>query len=71
MKALSPAMVQLLDAAGSVAPVVYSDGSVWDHGTLVSGRRWRTALALEKRGLVVIFGRETSRGWVKTKGVSA
>ena len=70
MKNLSPAMVQLLDAAGRVAPVAYADGSVWDHGTLVSGRQWKTALALEGRGLVVIFGRETSRGWVKAKGVS-
>lgn len=67
---LSPAMMQLLKTAGNVAPSVNRDGSVWDRGTLVSGRQWVTALALEKRGLVVIHGRETSRGWVKAKGIS-
>ncbi len=65
---LSPAMENMLSAAGSVPPVVYADGSTWDRGTLVSGRQWRTALALHERGLVVIDHAGVGRGWVRPVG---
>lgn len=56
---------RLLSGAESLRPVVYDDGSVYDPGTLVTGNEYRTAEALERRGLGTLRYQGPSMGWFR------
>jgi hypothetical protein len=60
---LSPQQTKLLAQARDLRPIVFTDGSTYDPGLLVSGHQYRTALSLEKRGLVRVRYQGPSLGW--------
>ena len=64
MAALSTTQQALLTQAQNLLPLVHSDGSVTDVGILVSGNKYQTALALERKGLgKVRYQGPGNRGW--------
>ena len=60
---LSAPMQKLLDRVHALAETSRNTGA-HNFGILVSGNPYRTALALEKRGLVHVRYQSSSRGWV-------
>jgi len=62
---LSDQQMKVLTDAYNLKPVTMSDGSIHDGGHLVSGHKYRTALALESKGLASVRYQGPSMGWVK------
>lgn len=63
--ALSDQQKKVLKATYGIKPIVYDDGSVYEPGHLVSGHEYRTAIALENKGLATVRYQGKSLGWVK------
>lgn len=63
-KPLTMTQQALLTAVKAAKPVEFTDGSVREADILVSGHTYRTALSLEKRGLVRVRYQGKSLGWV-------
>lgn len=68
---LSPQQSQLLERAQAAQPIVHKDNSVTPPSILVSGHEYRTALALERKGLARVRYQGQSMGWLSAteKGV--
>jgi len=63
MTKLSKPQQKLRNAAHALEPITHKDGSVSIVGILVSGHRYRTALALEGKGLGNVRYQGPSLGW--------
>lgn len=63
MAKLTPAQQALLTSAQNMKPIVYGDGSTREPSILVSGNTYRTAIALERKGLGTVRYQGHSLGW--------
>lgn len=57
----------LLTSAQNMKPITYADGSSREPSILVSGHTYRTAIALERRGLGTVRYQGPSLGWFAAK----
>jgi len=63
---LMSAQEMLMRDAQELKPIVFKDGSIMDVGILVSGNRYRTAVALEKKGKGTLqYQGPGNRGWFR------
>lgn len=60
---LSPTQQKLLTSAQNTPPIVFADGSTREPSILVSGHEYRTAIALENKGLGKVRYQGPGMGW--------